>query len=99
MLWKLWPDIPKYGHKASQFVDLLGYCSISTKEVLQKENMCGHLVQQAMSLLRQQNALVAAHPNCHVYSQLVSLVDFDGHYLESEPCLVCNDPEVSLSVS
>ena len=42
--------------------------------------------------------LVAAHPNAHVYSQLTSLVDFDGYYLESDPCLVCNDPEVPFTV-
>ena len=43
--------------------------------------------------------MVAHHPNSHVYSQLQSLVDFEGFYLESEPCLVCNDPEVPYAVS
>ena len=99
LLWQLWSDIPKCGHKASQYVDLLGYCSISTPQVLNKENMCQHLIQQAVQLLQKQNISVAAHANCHVYSQLASLVDFDGYYLESEPCLVCNDPEVPFNVS
>lgn len=36
MLWSLWPTMPNYGHKASQFVDLLGFLTISTPEVLQK---------------------------------------------------------------
>ena len=61
--------------------------------------MCGHLVRQAVELLRRQNSSVQAHPNSHVYSQLSSLVDFDGYYLESDPCLVCNDPEVPFTVS
>ena len=32
-------------------------------------------------------------------SMLQGLVDFDGFYLESDPCLVCNNPEVPFSVS
>ena len=55
-------------------------------------------MEQAISLLKRQNELMASHPNAHVYSQLQMLVDFDGFYLESEPCLVCNDPEVPYNV-
>lgn len=61
--------------------------------------MCSHIVRQAVELLRRQNSMVQAHSNAHVYSQLSSLVDFDGYYLESDPCLVCNDPEVPFTVS
>ena len=64
-----------------------------------QEPFCQQLVEQAVSLLKQQNSLLATHPNSHIYSQLRSLVDFDGFYLESEPCLVCNDPEIQSSVS
>lgn len=32
------------------------------------------------------------------YSTLSGLVEFDGFYLESDPCLVCNNPEVPFSV-
>ena len=32
-------------------------------------------------------------------SMLQGLVDFDGYYLESDPCLVCNNPEVPYAVS
>lgn len=31
-------------------------------------------------------------------STLSGLVEFDGFYLESDPCLVCNNPEVPFSV-
>ena len=34
-----------------------------------------------------------------VCSMLQGLVDFDGYYLESDPCLVCNNPEVAYTVS
>ena len=32
-------------------------------------------------------------------SLLQGLVEFDGYYLESDPCLVCNNPEVPYAVS
>ena len=32
------------------------------------------------------------------YERFKSLVDFDGFYLESQPCLVFYDPEVPYSV-
>ena len=32
-------------------------------------------------------------------SILQGLVDFDGYYLERDPCLVCNNPEVPFAVS
>ena len=35
----------------------------------------------------------------YVCSMLQGLVDFDGYYLESDPCLVCNNPEVPYAVS
>lgn len=34
-----------------------------------------------------------------IFSTLSGLVEFDGFYLESDPCLVCNNPEVPFSVS
>ena len=35
-LWEMWPQMPTYGRKSAQFVDLLGYLSISTPQVLEK---------------------------------------------------------------
>lgn len=64
-----------------------------------QESLCQSYVERAISLLKRQNEVIAHHPNSHVYSQLQSLVDFEGFYLESEPCLVCNDPEVPYTVS
>ena len=49
---------------------------------------------QAVEVLRSQNQILANHPNSNIYSNLGQLVDFDGFYLESDPCLVCNNPEV-----
>ena len=32
LLWCLWSDLPMYGHKAAQFVDLLGYFTLKTPD-------------------------------------------------------------------
>ncbi|XP_064395291.1 E3 ubiquitin-protein ligase UBR4-like [Halichondria panicea] len=85
---------PSYGRKSAQFVDLLGYLSISTPQVLEKESLCQGYVERAIDLLKGLNSQVSTHANFHIYSQLQNLVDFDGFYMENEPCLVCNDPEI-----
>ena len=64
-----------------------------------QEALCQSYVERAIALLKSQNKVVAIHPNSHIYSQLLSIVDFDGYYLENKPCLVCNDPEVPYTVS
>ncbi|XP_037079445.1 E3 ubiquitin-protein ligase UBR4-like [Pollicipes pollicipes] len=48
-------------------------------------------------MLRTQNQQLANHANGQLYAGLAALVEFDGYYLESEPCLVCNNPEVAYS--
>jgi len=32
LMWSVWPDLPVYGSKAAQFVDLLGYFTIKTPQ-------------------------------------------------------------------
>lgn len=44
ILWELWPSMPSNGHKATQFVDLLGYLTISTPPVLQKVYIGGRVL-------------------------------------------------------
>ena len=36
--------------------------------------------------------------DCGMSSILQGLVDFDGYYLEHDPCLVCNNPEIPFVV-
>ena len=91
LMWSQWPHLPAYGRKAEQFVDLLGYFSLKTQQC---EKKVIEYVNRAVSVLRTQSQLLANHPNANLYNSLASLVEFDGYYLESEPCLVCNNPEV-----
>ncbi|KAF5296758.1 hypothetical protein FQR65_LT10159 [Abscondita terminalis] len=98
LLWYLWPLLPSYGRKAAQFVDLLGYFSLhytqnSESGVYQIEDY----VNKAVEVLRIQNELLAHHPNANLYAHMGQFVELDGYYLESEPCLVCNNPEIPLS--
>lgn len=54
-------------------------------------------MEQAVAVLHAQNQLLARHPNANLYVNLAQFVELDGYYLESEPCLVCNNPEVSMA--
>ncbi|KAJ7306602.1 hypothetical protein JRQ81_009992 [Phrynocephalus forsythii] len=91
LMWSIWPELPAYGRKAAQFVDLLGYFSLKTQ---QTERKLKEYSQKAVEILRMQNHILTNHPNSNIYNTLSGLVEFDGYYLESDPCLVCNNPEV-----
>lgn len=36
LMWAIWPELPAYGRKAAQFVDLLGYFSLKTLQTEKK---------------------------------------------------------------
>lgn len=93
-LWDLWSFLPAYGKRTAQFVDLLGYLTLNTKSISDK--LLAYTAQ-AVSVLRQQNDLLSRHPNAPIYTSLAQVLDLEGFYLESEPCLVCNNPEVQMS--
>ena len=97
LLWQLWPLIPNFGRKASQFVDLLGYFSLKFFQTNFVVPQVTEYVEKAVSILTAQNELIAHHPNANLYAHMSQFVELDGYYLESEPCLVCNNPEVSFS--
>ncbi|XP_052722001.1 E3 ubiquitin-protein ligase UBR4-like isoform X2 [Crassostrea angulata] len=92
LLWDLWKELPQHGRKASQFVDLLGYFLLKTPQTSEKKTK--EYLDKAVAVLRQENQVLSNHPNAQIYNMLQGLVDFDGYYLESDPCLVCNNPEV-----
>uniref|UniRef100_A0A4W3HBC8 Ubiquitin protein ligase E3 component n-recognin 4 n=1 Tax=Callorhinchus milii TaxID=7868 RepID=A0A4W3HBC8_CALMI len=94
LMWSIWPELPAYGRKAAQFVDLLGYFSLKTPQTEKKLKEYSH---KAVEILRTQNHILTNHPNSNIYNMLSGLVEFDGYFLESDPCLVCNNPEVPFS--
>ncbi|KAH8323440.1 hypothetical protein KR067_010060 [Drosophila pandora] len=94
IFWNLWPLVPTYGRRTAQFVDLLGYLTLSTRTITER---LPELVSRAVDVLRQQNELLCKHPNAPIYTTLESILQVNGYYLESEPCLVCNNPEVPMA--
>ena len=48
-MWSIWPELPAYGRKAAQFVDLLGYFSLKTA---QTEKKLKEYSQKAVEILR-----------------------------------------------
>ena len=93
LMWALWPRLAMYGRRAAQFVDLLGYFSLNSAQ----QSKVIEYATLAVGVLNTQSRFLANHPNASLYNTLASLVHFDGYYLESEPCLVCNNPEVPFS--
>lgn len=93
VLWSLWLHLPKYGRKAAQFVDLIGFFTLRNQKF--DDDYDEMFCIETLNVLRQQNNLLIQHPNAHIYSSIQGLIDLDSYYLESEPCSVCNSPEVS----
>ncbi len=110
LFWRLWPSLACYGKRGSQFVDLLGYFTLNTNRAIagntdsttaiasspaRVAEMERQYAEAAIGLLKHQNQVLAKHPNANIYNSLQSLLEFNGFYLETEPCLVCNNPEVN----
>jgi E3 ubiquitin-protein ligase UBR4 len=81
-------------------VDLLGYFSVLENRPGDSgpggsaESLMAEYATRAVAMLRTQNRILARHANSAIYTALAQLVDFGGFFLESDPCLVCNNPEV-----
>lgn len=73
-----------------------GYFSLKCTETKEGENKIEEYVKKSVSVLRAQNEMLAHHPNASLYAHMSQFVELDGYYLESEPCLVCNNPEVNI---
>ena len=71
-LWSLWAELPAYGRKGAQFVDLLGYFSLKTPPTVaggeeESDEKVRHYAERAVSVLRGQNKILAHHPNGSLY--------------------------------
>lgn len=93
VFWSLWHNLPKYGRKASQYVDIVGFMTLRSSQ--SDTEYDGMFCTEAINVLKQQNKLLINHQNANIYSSIQGLVDLESYYLESEPCPVCNSPEVA----
>lgn len=91
---------PSCGCKASEYMETISWI-ISKIEIDLKDNHNNQLFKNILEkfaydlleTLKKQNSLLFNHPNSQIYKVLSSILELGGYYLESEPCLVCNDPE------
>jgi E3 ubiquitin-protein ligase UBR4 len=64
MMWSVWPELPAFGRKAAQFVDLLGYFTIKCSLTDEK---AAEFSEKAIALLKKQNEILRNHANSNVY--------------------------------
>lgn len=97
--------LPLYGQNVVEYTELitclLGKSPDSSSRQLNNETvdkcLTSDVIKSIFETLHSQNELLANHPNSRIYNTLSSLVEFDGYYLESEPCVACSSPEVPYS--
>lgn len=97
--------LPMYGQNIIEYTDLmtclLGKANDSSAKQNEAEllNKCltSDVISCIFDTLHSQNELLANHPNSRIYNTLSCLVEFDGYYLESEPCVTCSCPDVPSS--
>ncbi|EPS73190.1 hypothetical protein M569_01564, partial [Genlisea aurea] len=96
--------LPLYGQNIIEYTDLV--TCLLTKSPESSSRQYGEIVDNCLTsdvikfifdTLHSQNELLANHPNSRIYNTLSGLVEFDGYYLESEPCVACSSPEVPYS--
>lgn len=98
-------SLPMYGQNIMEYTELIT-CLLgkvpdnnSKQQSTEIVDRCltSDVIKCVFDTLRLQNELLANHPNSRIYNTLSGLVEFDGYYLESEPCVACSSPEVPYS--
>ncbi|CAF3538830.1 unnamed protein product [Rotaria sp. Silwood1] len=93
ILINLWSTISYYGQKSFQYIDLLGYIIIKNKD----DKRTNEFLPKLELMLKSENQLLLNHPNTTIYRRLSTIIDIEqnnGYYFETEPCLVCNNPDI-----
>ncbi|XVF20872.1 hypothetical protein REPUB_Repub12eG0040500 [Reevesia pubescens] len=97
-------SLPMYGQNIVEYTELVNlllgkFPDNSSKQQTELVDRCltPDVVRSIFETLHSQNELSANHPNSRIYNTLSGLVEFDGYYLESEPCVACSSPEVPYS--
>ncbi|CAN0876126.1 Auxin transport protein BIG [Linum grandiflorum] len=96
-------NLPVYGQNIIEFTELVTWLLGKTPETGAKSTelldhcLTNEVISGIFDTLHSQNELIANHPNSRIYNTLSGLVEFDGYYLESEPCVACSSPEVPYS--
>nr|XP_011467865.1 PREDICTED: auxin transport protein BIG [Fragaria vesca subsp. vesca] len=97
--------LPMYGQNIAEYTELVTWFLGKVPDSSSKQNsselvdrcLTPDVIKCIFETLHSQNELLANHPNSRIYNTLSGLVEFDGYYLESEPCVACSSPEVPYS--
>ncbi|KAK2986274.1 hypothetical protein RJ640_021843 [Escallonia rubra] len=97
--------LPMYGQNIMEYTELVTCLLVKVPDNASKQQgteivdrcLTPDVIKCVFDTLHSQNELLANHPNSRIYNTLSSLVEFDGYYLESEPCVACSSPEVPYS--
>ncbi|XP_077214481.1 auxin transport protein (BIG) [Tasmannia lanceolata] len=97
--------LPMYGQNIVEYTELLTWLLGKVPDANSKQQdaelatrcLTSDVVKRIFETLHSQNEQLANHPNSRIYNTLSGLVEFDGYYLESEPCVACSCPEVPYS--
>lgn len=97
--------LPMYGQNIVEYTELVAWLlgkAPDNNSKQQSSEIIDHclttdVIRSIFDTLHSQNELIANHPNSRIYNTLSGLVEFDGYYLESEPCVACSSPEVPYS--
>ncbi|KAJ6819607.1 auxin transport protein BIG [Iris pallida] len=94
--------LPMYGQNIMEYVELMTWLLGKVPDGSMKQQdtdlvsqcLTADVISCIFGTLHSQNELLANHPNSRIYNTLSGLIEFDGCYLESEPCVACSCPEV-----
>ncbi|KAG5092991.1 hypothetical protein JHK82_051769 [Glycine max] len=97
--------LPMYGQNIVEYTELVTWLLGRSSDTSSKHKiselvgrcLTPDVIKCIFETLHSQNELLANHPNSRIYNTLSGLVEFDGYYLESEPCVACSTPEVPYS--
>ena len=67
-MWKLFEELPTYGHKANEFIDLLGFLTV--KNPYLSETDWRNIIVSVIDMLKAENGVMNNHPNARIYQQL-----------------------------
>ncbi|EFA82601.1 hypothetical protein PPL_04293 [Heterostelium album PN500] len=93
VLWTKLDKVVSYGKNSNEFMELLTYF-INEIDSNKWKDQYNEFADKFVKSFKTQNNVICNHPNSQIYNSLGTILELDGYYLESEPCLVCNNPEV-----
>ena len=83
--------LPVYGANGRELMALLGTMMSASEMIVPQTTQ---LLDDLILHLKQQDKLLAGHPNAHVYHALGAILELEGHYLEAEPLHATVQPEL-----